>query len=482
MNAKTIFEPDTNVLISNPAFFDDFQGLVAISMIVVEELDKLKNSSDSSVAAASRHVSKAIDSAFEQAEEILVAPHATLVPIGKCMVIFPSIDMQTMQDCEDQTGLDMSINDNKIVATAIVLSDACPDEEGMYHGYVSHIHDTLEDLGVSYQKVVLLSNDLNVRIKARARGIESMPYNENMKMDVKSVFEPSRVFVDVEAEDIDLIQSGQSRDMSKYGEFIPNEYVILQGVQTSAETRDGSAIARAITPTMLVDAAYSKQKKVYGIVPRDSQQHFALDALMNPAILGVSMIGPAGTGKTLLALAAGLDQVLEKRRYKKVMVAKAPIPAGKDVGFLPGTLREKLEPWMGPVFDNLDILHAQAASNMKGKMGAEVLENMGHLEFVSTSFIRGRSISDTFIVIDEAQNLSIDEIKLILTRVNANCKIVLCGDPEQIDTRGLTRYTNGLTLATQAMRSNAEAQKIYASVVLTKSQRSVLAKLAAQIL
>lgn len=454
---------DTNVLISTPDFFEKYYGEVYIPICCIEESDGLKNSSDSAVASAARLVSRTIEDGMQSVDNVEDG-----FKVGNCIVYILPVDENTDAHVL-KYGLDPSIVDNRIIGCAMDLQtwgwgDECADDD-----YADG------------SDVILLSNDLNVRIKARVCGVDSAAYDEKAITSPKALFDPARVFKNVDIDHVGLVKSGQPLNFVDYGELMTGEYVILEsGEQNQNDKSKISALAVAINDKTLVAA--DRIKSVYGIAPRNAQQMFALDALNDKSVEGVSLIGPAGTGKTLLALASGFDQVMEKKRYNKVLVAKAPIAVGSDLGFLPGTLREKLEPWMGAIFDNVDVLHKNAVSSMKNKQGVEMLESMGVIEFISIAHLRGRSISDAFIIIDEAQNLTPHEVKTILTRLNDNCKVVLLGDPEQIEAHRLTKWTNGLTVATNVLRSNPESRKIFRSIVLTASQRNSLARLSTQLL
>jgi PhoH-like ATPase len=231
----------------------------------------------------------------------------------------------------------------------------------------------------------------------------------------------------------------------------------------------------------MVDKLSKKVKKlilnqdhIWGIHPRNVQQTMAIELLLRKDIPLVTMIGKAGTGKTLLALAAGLMQTEDLREYKKLLVARPIVPVGKDLGFLPGEKQEKLRPWMQPIYDNLEFLFN---TKKPGELDA-ILAGMGSIEVEALTYIRGRSLPDQFIIIDEAQNLTKHEVKTILTRVGENSKIVLMGDPEQIDHPYLDAYNNGLTYVLEKFKD----QIVSGHVKLLKGERSGLARLAADLL
>jgi PhoH-like ATPase len=216
---------------------------------------------------------------------------------------------------------------------------------------------------------------------------------------------------------------------------------------------------------------------VWGVRAKNDEQKFAVDLLMDENIKVVTLVGKAGTGKTLLAVAAGLEQVVERRMYKKLLIARPIMPMGKDIGYLPGSEKDKLKPWMQPIHDNIDFL----SENKEEKAGDRVvagLESMGLLKIEALTYIRGRSIPAGFIIIDEAQNLTPLEIKTIVTRAGENTKIIFTGDPQQIDNPYLDANTNGLTY----MAEKLKGEEISGHITLTKGERSALAEIAAKLL
>ncbi|MCF2132474.1 PhoH family protein, partial [Strepomyces sp. STD 3.1] len=252
--------------------------------------------------------------------------------------------------------------------------------------------------------------------------------------------------------------------------FYPHQFVVMK----DAFGGSGSAVG-------IVDSTGEKVKKllfdyehIWGVKPRNVQQTMALELLLRDDIPLITLIGKAGTGKTLLALASGLMQTEDLGYYKKLLVARPIVPVGKDLGFLPGEKQEKLRPWMQPIYDNLEYLFN---TKKPGELDA-ILAGMGSIEVEALTYIRGRSIPDQFIIIDEAQNLSKHEVKTILTRVGEGSKIVLMGDPAQIDHPYLDEYNNGLTYVLERFKE----QKVAGHVQLVKGERSELAQLAADLL
>jgi PhoH-like ATPase len=217
---------------------------------------------------------------------------------------------------------------------------------------------------------------------------------------------------------------------------------------------------------------------VWGIHSRNREQQFALDMLMNDDIQLVTLVGKAGTGKTLLAIAAGLLKVADENLYNRLLVSRPVFPMGKDLGFLPGDIEEKLAPWMQPIFDNVELLLGNVEDHGKRKRGYKELVDMGFLEIEALTYIRGRSIPRQFLIVDEAQNLTPHEIKTIITRAGEGTKIVLTGDPYQIDNPYVDSSSNGLTYVVEKFKE----QQIAGHIILTKGERSPLAELAANLL
>jgi len=253
--------------------------------------------------------------------------------------------------------------------------------------------------------------------------------------------------------------------------LLPNHYVML--VSSSSEKK--TALARFISPEKPLQKVQNWKKGLWGVKPRNKEQAFALDLLMNPSIPIVTLVGKAGSGKTLCAIAAGLEQVVEKSKegqYKHLIVSRPIQPLGKDLGFLPGTLEEKMAPWLAPIQDNLRFLMGNDRVTLEEYM------HQGIIEIEALTYIRGRSISDAFIIIDEAQNLTSHELKTIVTRVGENTKIVLTGDIEQIDNAYVDATSNGLTHAVEKLKRFA----LSGHITLIKGERSEVATLASKYL
>jgi len=238
-----------------------------------------------------------------------------------------------------------------------------------------------------------------------------------------------------------------------------------------------SALARADMEAANVVALHEADKSLWGVKPRNKEQYFAIDALLDDEIKLVTLMGKAGTGKTLLAIAAALEQVVRRKRYRSTLVARPVFPMGRDLGFLPGDVEHKLEPWMRPIADTIEFL-MDAGGPVKGRGDCDALVKAGLIEIQPLTYIRGRSITNRFVVIDEAQNLTPLEVKTVITRLGQAAKVVLTGDPYQIDNPYVDADSNGFTYLVNRFRSQAIASHI----ALRKGERSALAELAANLL
>jgi PhoH-like ATPase len=316
-------------------------------------------------------------------------------------------------------------------------------------------------------QVFFVSKDINARVKATALGIKAVDY-EKQKVDITKLY-TGFTAVDVRTESYDeLVQSGV---LEWADDLPPNHYLLLRDKEHEDEV-----IGRYDVDRRVIDYVDHKMQSVAGIRPLNDEQLIALDLLLNPAVQLVTLVGKAGTGKTLLAIAAGLKQTMEDKSYKRVLVSRPVVPMGKDIGYLPGAKDEKLSHWMRPLFDNLELItsvyHKQNIKQPEQILSSNVIE----LE--ALSYIRGRSLPSQFIIIDEAQNLSPHEVKTIVSRAGTDAKVVLTGDPFQIDSPYLDANSNGLTYLVEAFKG----QPIFGHILMSRSERSELAELAAELL
>jgi PhoH-like ATPase len=317
---------------------------------------------------------------------------------------------------------------------------------------------------------ILVTKDINLRIKADAMGVLAEDY-ETDRVQVKDLY--SGIFEKtVRPEQLAQFRANGELALHGLGAVCPNEYCVLADALNPKRT----ALAKVDTAAARLVPIIDSREGVWGIKPRNREQHFAFDALLDERVKLVTLMGKAGTGKTLLAMAAGLKKTVLDREYRRLVVARPTISMGREIGFLPGTLEEKLMPWMQPIHDALELLgdlnmgHDQRRSSDLMRSGLIVVEAL--------SYIRGRSIANQFMIIDEAQNLTPLEVKTIITRVGHGTKIVFTGDPYQIDNPYVDSSSNGFNYVVSRFRDQA----IAAHVELLKGERSELAELAANLL
>jgi PhoH-like ATPase len=343
-------------------------------------------------------------------------------------------------------------NDNRILAVAKNLSI---EEETTENG----------------RPVILVSKDTLVRVKADAIGLLAEDFLSDRVVEIDRIY-TGYLDLYISGDDLNRFYEKNELILSEVTNhpFYPNQFVIMK----NALGGSASAIGTVDKTGKKVKRLVFDHDHIWGIRPRNVQQTMAMELLLRNDLPLVTLIGKAGTGKTLLALAAGLMQTEDLGSFKKLLVARPIVPVGKDIGYLPGEKQEKLRPWMQPIYDNLEYLFN---AKKPGELDA-ILAGMGSIEVEALTYIRGRSIPEQFIIIDEAQNLTKHEVKTILTRVGEKSKIVLMGDPEQIDHPYLDEYNNGLTYVVEKFKD----QHIAGHVRLVKGERSGLAQLAADLL
>jgi len=432
--SKKTYLLDTNVYMTSvEAIYSFDEHNIAIPTIVLDEIDKHKHRQDLAGANA-RRLNRLLDDLRS------VGSLNTGVNLkdgcGEVKVV------EHHPDCIP-VGLKADNSDNKIVASALTLLD---------QGH----------------NLVVVSRDINLRVKCDAYGIACEDYELE-----KVVESADEMYGGIEKRTvpnalIDSVYMG-SAELDDDTLF-PNQYLILSGLEDAKK----SALVRYNEQTKSLMRLTKRSGNNWGFTPRNKEQEFALDALYDSGIDVVSLVGRAGTGKTLLAIAAGLDQVTnpsKKTTYRKLIVTKPIEPVGKDIGFLPGTMEEKLLPWLAPIKDNLESL-------IGDKTAMEMYMEQGVIEIEAMTFIRGRSISNAYIIVDEAQNMTAHEIKTILTRVGEGTKIILTGDVQQIDNSYVDAESNGLTYVVEKFKP----YDITAHITLTKGERSRLATLSADIL
>ena len=435
---KKTYVLDTNVFLTNAKSIFSFNNNdIIIPLKVLEEIDKHKKRQDG-VGLNARASIRILDSLREKGN----LHKGVRLGKGKGILSVKMYNPDLMP-----LGLDETNADNQIVATALTEKQDNPK-----------------------RKVIVISRDINMRIKCDALNMPSEDYIEDQVVsDIQELYDGFKTHL-VDDPVIDRFYAGEDITAEAIeGKFHPNQYVML----LSNSDPKHAALAKFVnnhTPLQKINEY--KNKGIWGLRARNKEQAFALDMLMNEDIPIISMIGPAGCGKTLLAIAAGLDQVLDQNKYKKLVVSRPIQPVGRDIGFLPGTLEEKMGPWIMPVQDNLEFLMGDKKDTMA------LLMEQGTIEIEALTYIRGRSISNAFVIIDEAQNLTVHELKTIVTRIGENSKIILTGDIEQIDNTYLDATSNGLSYAIEKFKEH----EISGHIILKKGERSKVATLASKIL
>jgi len=320
------------------------------------------------------------------------------------------------------------------------------------------------------RKVIVVSRDINMRVKCDALGLLCEDYNMEQVVDTaEGLYDGLRHYL-VDDQVVDMFYEGGDVFLEEEKiKIFPNQFIML--ISNSNEKKTALARFRNYNSPLKPLQDYSK-RGVWGIRPRNKEQQFALDLLMDPNVLVVTLVGKAGSGKTLKALGAGLEQTLEQSTYQKISVMKPVEPVGKDIGFLPGTLEEKLLPWLAPIQDNLQFLFAD------DRVTLEMHVEEGKIEIEALTYIRGRSIANAYMIIDEVQNMTQHEIKTVLTRVAEGTKIVLTGDVDQIDNVYVNATNNALSYVVEKFKD----QEIAGHVTLQKGERSRVASIAAKIL
>lgn len=463
---KKLFVLDTNILIHDPSAIFRFQEHdIYLPMVVLEELDQGKKGlSDSArnVRQTNRYLDALVNksSAREILQGIPLRPpeqlHTeNLQPCGK--LLFQSEELPVLLPA----SLPGNKPDNSILSTALGLQAKNPDI-----------------------LVILVSKDINLRIKAAVIGIHAEDYHNDQILDDMTYMHKGIFCLD------NAFWDNHGNHMSSWQQDGRTFYQIT-GPQTKEwvhntclYTDDGSDF-EAIVRDLEEESAnieyaqdFRKNKnKLCGIKARNREQNFALNFLMDPDIDFVSLVGSAGTGKTLLTLAAALEQTLNIKRYREIIMTRVTVPVGEDIGFLPGTEEEKMTPWMGALLDNLEVLGEALGSN--GKNDSDIEETLKQrIKIRSLNFMRGRTFLNKFIIIDEAQNLTSKQMQTLITRAGPGTKIVCLGNVNQIDTPYLTQTTSGLTYAVQCFKG----WKHSAHMTLTRGERSRLADYAVKAL
>ena len=436
--SQKYFVLDTNVILFDPLSIYKFaKNFVYIPLIVIEEVDRFKKDQNENGRNA-RHFARIVD-------ELRANGHLPDgVDLGNGGKLIISVDSRVKDP--GKYPIDLTINDNLILSSALALRD-----DG--------------------KNTILITKDINLRLKADVLGVAAEDFGtKDVTLDE---LYPGHRFFEVSAER--LLEYEKERFLSLTNEeclaIHPNEYltVIEKGNDRKRALGRYSKAKMGVVPLIPV------REGVWGIYPKNTEQQFAFDALLNDEVKLVTLVGKAGTGKTLLAIAAGLEMTIGQEKYSRLLVSRPVQPMGKDLGFLPGDVNEKLGPWMQPIFDNMDFLFGQHKNT---NASWESLINEGLLHVEPLTYIRGRSIPQQYLIVDEAQNLSPHEVKTIVTRAGEGTKVVLTGDCEQIDSPYLDSVNNGLAYVVERLKT----ESIIAHTTLKMGERSALAEIATKLL
>ena len=440
---KKIFVIDTNVILHDPNAILQFEDNdVVLPIAVIEELDRFKKQPEM-IGRNARHVARNLDKLRQQGHltKGIKLDHGGTLKVALC-------DRHTLKELPPELSGDLA--DNSILAVALQAKQQCQCP------------------------VIMVSKDTNLRIKADALGLNAADY-ETDKVDVDDLYTGTFELL-VNAEKIEeLFKNGEITLEEK---FLPNQDITLVDETNPNHT----ALAMVVGDSnKIVPLIKLPKGGVSQIQPRNREQRFALNLLLNDDIKLVTLVGKAGTGKTLLAIAAGLQKVADEKLYSRLLISRPVVPMGKDLGYLPGDISDKLTPWMQPLYDNFDlILGTQDSKGKPGhwRRGHEELIELGLLQIEPLTYIRGRTIPQQFMIIDEAQNLTPHEVKTIITRAGEGTKIVLTGDPAQIDNPYVDAASNGLTYLVERFKN----EPLAGHITLSKGERSSLAERAAALL
>lgn len=436
---------DTNVLLHDPqAIYKFDEHDLAIPIFVIEEIDQFKKEL-SELGRNARTIARTLDALREESGSSL-QEGVKLQSGGSLRVIVP--------DEIRPQGKGSGAMDQAILETAMRL-----DQDG------------------TEKPVILVTMDTNLRIRADASGLRAENYEggrvviDQLYSGILKIPAPKNL--------VDMLGGREPVEVEKLElpdemELFPNACIVLTDHQHPRHTALGRLDLRkgAIVPLI------AGREGAWGVRPRNMEQYFALDMLLNPDVHLVTLVGKAGTGKTLLAIASGLRAVMDEGTCSRLLVSRPIFPMGRDVGYLPGTIEEKLNPWMQPIFDNLEYIFSHGRKRMSDVREYSELVASGVIEVEPLTYIRGRSLPNQFLIVDEAQNLTPHEVKTVITRCGAETKIVLTGDPYQIDNPYVDAASNGLTTVAQRF----QGERVAGHVTLMKGERSELAERATQLL
>lgn len=425
---------DTNILLHNPdSLFSFGEADIIIPFTVIEELDNRKKGLDE-VGKNARHVTRQLDSLREKGN----LSNGVKLPNGGTL----KIELNNT-DAKGIPLTDIKKYDNKILVVAY-------------------------NINKKYSDVTFYTNDLNLRVKADVLGIKTKEYY-NDKVNHKKLYNETKIIEMYSYEINKFYMDGELEWSSP--DLYPNEFFILKSIDKQTH----SGVCRYLDGKIY--KLNHENDKFFDLYPKNKEQKFATELLLDNNVKIIALIGPAGTGKTILALAAGLEQVVNNNIYSKLLLTRPMASLGQDIGFLKGDKDEKFRPWMSPLYDNMEFLFRNNSKKQANQI-IEHLKDMGQLDMEPLTYIRGRSIPNQFIICDEAQNMSRHLIKTLLTRIGENTKIVLTGDLDQIDTPYLDASTSGLSYIIKKLKS----ENLFGYVNFVKGERSKTAELCSRLL
>lgn len=429
---------DTNVLLHDPhAIFKFEDNDLILPIYVIEEIDQFKRENNERGRNA-RTVSRLLDAQRERGGSL---SNGVQIGEGGSLRVHVPAHRPVLS-----IALNPNSGDHAILQTAIELRDATPD-----------------------RPTIFVTMDVNLRIRADALGLRTETY-ENQAVDAEHL-DTGLIELTVSQQELDSFFDGNALPRPHENGLYANVSILLR--DDSPRPRTG--LGRYHAERKEIRALKVPRDGLMGIRPRNKEQSFALDLLLDDSVRLVTLIGKAGTGKTLLALAAGLRRTVDDAMYSRLLVSRPVMPLGRDIGYLPGDIEEKLNPWMQPIFDNLEFLLVAGGGKRRGMRGFEELLDGGQVQVEPLTYIRGRSLPQQYVIVDEAQNLTPHEVKTVITRCGEGTKIVLTGDPFQIDNPYVDSATNGLSVAVDRLRG----EPIVGHMLLSKGERSELSNLAA---
>ena len=438
--ARKTYVIDTNVLLHDPDAISKFKDNdVVIPLTVLEDLDGMKRFSDE-LGKNARYVIRYIDGLKARKEG----------DIHSGVKIENGTNVRIFVDTKPGEKVDFPLSADRAANRVLYVAYKLRESTG--------------------QPVVIVSKDFVVRVKAEAIGLAAEDY-ENLKSSYDGMYKGYRK-IETPKREIDLFFKDGFLPADNIPDLLPNEYCLLSSPEQS------SAICKYNPKTKRLEPLIKLARDIWGIQPLNVEQKCALDLLLRDDVKLVTLIGPAGTGKTLLALAAGMRKVFDEGTYTRILVSRPIVPLGKDIGYLPGTKEEKLYHWMQPIYDNLEFLCQSTSGETNGVETQKWIMESKKIEMEAVTYIRGRSLPKMYMIIDEAQNLTPHEVKTIISRAGQGTKVVLTGDATQIDNPYLDKDSNALTFTVGKFKTFP----IFGHVFLERTERSELAAIAAEIL